>query len=120
MHTGATVYTLPPATLGAVGAVAIGKASAIAPAANLTIVRPESSYAASRDPQGNSPTELYAAGYDWVVTDDWALFEGDVESGKTGWEVAGEVKGYRGVRVEKEWPFVFVDMGRRLAVMRRV
>lgn len=100
--------------------MAIGKASAIAPAVNLTIVRPESSYEASRNPKGNAPHELYAEGYDWVVTDDWTRFEGDIEGGKTGWEVAGEVQGYRGVRVEKTWPFVIVDVGRRLAVMRRV
>lgn len=87
---------------------------------NLEIVRPESSYEASRNPEGNSPDELYRERYDWVVTDEWPLFEGDLESGKTGWEVAGEVKGYRGVRVDKDWPFVHVDVGRRLAIMRRV
>jgi len=88
---------------------------------NITIVRPESSYEASRSPSGNSPAELWEEKYDWVVTDDWELFTGDhVEEGKKGWEVKGEVEGYKGLGILRKWPFLEIRSGRALAVVKRV
>lgn len=84
----------------------------------MTIVRPESSYEASHSPSGNSPRELWEGNYDWVVTDDWDLFL-DTEKGGGNWAVADDVEGYKGVHIAKRWPFLTVNMGRRLAIMRR-
>ena len=110
LHSGATIYTLPPTSL-------------IHPeiGSNITIVRPESSYEASHSPSGNSPAELWEEKYDYVVTDDLELFAGsDVEKGKSGWELAADQHGYKGVGVMKSWPFIDIKMGRRLSVVRRV
>ena len=41
----------------------------------ITIVRPESAYEQCSNPKGNTPLELWGAGFDWVVTDDWNAFE---------------------------------------------
>jgi hypothetical protein len=100
------VYTLPPVHLDP----AAGR--------NITIVRPESSYEASHSPSGNTPSELWQEGFAYVVTDDWAAFK-DPETASGRWELSVGVEGYQGVKLGRQWPFVTVRTGRRLAVMRR-
>lgn len=106
LHSGATVFTLAPTLLDQ------------ASISNMTIVRPESSYEGSHNPSGNSPTELWEDGYNWVVTDDWDLFQDEEKFGSS-WNVADEVEGYRGVRIGRTWPFLSVKSGRVLAIMER-
>ena len=84
----------------------------------MTVIRPESSYEASHSPKDNSPLDLWDAKFDLVVTDDWASFE-DLEAFNGGWEIVGEVEGYRGVQIQKKWPFAAIRIGRRLAIMGR-
>ncbi|WVQ80366.1 hypothetical protein IAT38_002471 [Cryptococcus sp. DSM 104549] len=100
LHTGATLYTLPTATTH--------------PHLSFTIDHPESGYQRCTFPYGNSPKELWDAGYDWVVTDDWDLFvrEGVREDG-LGWEVVDEVGGYLGLGKQG------LRTGRRLALLGR-
>jgi hypothetical protein len=85
---------------------------------NLTIQRPESAYFRCAEPHSNTAQQLWDAGYDWVVTDDWESYVGQGTS-KGNWTVVEEVMGYQGVSLMETWPFVQVHIGRRLVVLER-
>ena len=119
LHTGTTLFTLPgglerlvPPFSGPVG----GNSTT-----GLDIIRPESAYEACAHPSGNSPEELWEAGYQYVVTEDPGLFSVQTPGTSTRrWIMLDQVYGYGGVRCSTHWPPVQVDVEPRLAILGRV
>ena len=107
LHTGATFFTFP-------STHAMSSMDSVSDAGESMIIdHPESAYRRCFQPFGNSPDELWNAGYDFVVTDNWEAFV-------DGWELTAEVDGYKGVELLPRLPGLRINKGRRLAVMRRV
>lgn len=75
-------------------------------------------YSKSEDPALSTPEGAWISEVDYVVTDDWGLYESWKGDEGEGWQVIGSVDGLNGVGRGGKWG-VEVRWGRKVAILGR-